>query len=156
MKTKENLIITSAYNYSAEQLKPFLRSANQHVPKTDVVIFSDNDEEKYTQCITQYNKRARVIVPKDNKFRVLLSKYKIRRLITSRKMKTLFKFFPINLILKNFPLVKSSFFHVALARYIWIESFLNELDSKPNLILLSDSRDVFFQGDPFEYFENEE
>jgi len=52
--------------------------------------------------------------------------------------------------LQNFRLLKSSQFHVALARYFWAKSFLDELDTKPDMVLLADSRDVFFQGDPFE------
>ena len=148
---KNNLIITTAFNYSAQQLKPFLKSANQHVPKADIVIFSDNDEKKFTRCITEYNERARVIVPESNKFRVYLWKYEIlRRFIKSDRLKNLLRFFPNLMSLQNFRIHNSSLLHVALARYIWTNSFLNELESKPDMILLSDSKDVFFQGDPFE------
>lgn len=147
----ENLIITSAFGYSAQQLAPFLKSADQHVPNTNIVIFSDNEEKEYVQCISQYNKRARVVVPRGNKIRTRFSKYeKAKRVLRSNKFRNILELFPSLVNQKNFHVFGSFFFHVALARFIWTKSFLGELEPKPSMVLLSDSRDVFFQGDPFQ------
>jgi len=151
MATSDNLIVTAGLGYSPDQLGPFLKSARQHVPKADVVIFSHTTDEKYKNHIADLNGRARVVVADGYQFKDYLWKFqKLRRFVKSTGLGKLPKYFSGVLGKQNSLVHKNSLLHVQIARYIWINAFLRELDAKPDMVLLTDSRDVFFQGDPFE------
>lgn len=65
-------------------------------------------------------------------------------------MDTIGKLFSVHLMTRLPQAVSTALLHVALARYIWIGSFLDECNPDIDMILLADSRDVFFQDDPFQ------
>jgi len=151
MATNNHLIVTVGIRYSPEQLGPFLRSAQQHVPNADVVIFSDNGGPQYQDRIADLNSRARVVVADGYQFKDYLWKFqKLRRFVKSTGLGNVPKYFSGVLGEQKSLVHKGSFLHVQIARYIWVKSFLHGLGTAPDVVLLSDSRDVYFQGDPFE------
>lgn len=151
MATNDNLIVTAGFNYSPEQLRPFLKSASRHIPNADVVIFSDNNDSRYMESIIRLHARARIVVPEGYKFKDYLWKHKkLRKFVKSIGLDKLRKYLPSPTRQQISRIHRSSFLHIQLARYSWAHSFLGELDPKPKMVLLADSRDVYFQGDPFE------
>ena len=145
-----HLIITTAFNYAADRLKPFLRSAAKHCPNADILLFADRDDSEFLDAIAAYNGRTRVVVPKGYKPGLdLYTKMALRRSIKTIRPDNLQRLFP-SVMERQF--IRTRLYaplHMKFKRFGWANAFLQDADPKPGKVLLSDSRDVFFQGDPF-------
>lgn len=138
------LIVTAALGYGVEQLRPFLASARRHSPDAEIVIFSDGSSADLGPALAQLHPRARIVAPPDLRWRRFLGRSR-RRLRSVRDVcRPLWRVAAP----RRSTAFLSALLHVSLARYLWFDAHCRA-ERPEGLVLLSDSRDVYFQDDPF-------
>lgn len=141
-----NLIITAATGYQAEQLFPFLDSAQRHCGNIKAVIIT-HEKDIQTRSIlkARYSFVEFIKVPSRKKFAVKLFRI-INNQLEARN------YLPESQALRS---LRYNFLHIALKRYfIALDTVRLYKDSVAN-VLLADSRDVLFQADPFALIKDE-
>jgi len=141
MADNKYLVLGTSVGYSQEQVRPFIRSCLEHIPNADLVLFTDDS------CSVA-NGRFKVVCPDDLAIRRLI------RLLPRGRRVVAFASLRLGMLLRRKALGCSKFltgaFGVAVARYFWYRDWLKNISTgKYTHILLSDTRDVIFQSDPF-------
>jgi len=148
------LILTAGYGYSSEDLKIFLRSAKVHTPTTDIVVFTKGASSEFQNETRSFNPKATVVVPPDTSLRSSILKLKWGKRTLGRILTILQKPFPSNVPIGPFKKLNSAMLHPTVARYLWAQTYLENCTLDPDMVMITDSRDVYFQGDPFEEIQN--
>lgn len=141
-----NLIITAATGYQAKQLFPFLDSVQKHCINAKVVIISHKKDTQTRSILKgKYSFITFTNIPSRSKlsvklFRVINNHLGVRNYFSKSQFLRLLQY---------------HFLHIALRRYfIALDIVRDHKDSVTN-VLLSDSRDVLFQADPFALIKDE-
>jgi hypothetical protein len=154
LKYSRVLVISAATGLKPEDLEPFLRSLYHHCPRATVVLLVKNEGPEYEGVLRNFNENVVVVSIPDRFLRELLWSRVFRscwRYETFRKLGTyaLTKFFT------KLPVVGRQFItsclHIAFARHFFAKQILVGRYQDVDAVLFSDSRDVFFQRDPFAY-----
>ncbi len=141
MSEVPTVILGAACGYSPAQLAPFLKSLEKILPQSRTVLFVQPGFKKLTSA-------SELHVAGDSYLRPVLRKLPRGTrfvsgvcLATGRAVRLLQ---PLGSILMQ------AAFGVAVARYFWYRNWLEKNPGPPEqAILLSDTRDVVFQGNPF-------
>ena len=144
------LIITAAYGYTEEHLRPLLVSARESVPETEIVVFSNKGSPGFARRIEALNPRARVLVPRDAAIRNRLWFHPRHAIPFIAGAGCALNLFSRHSGKSPWSRLRTALLHVVCARFIWAESFLDQQHTKFDYIALTDARDVVFQADPFE------
>ena len=149
MNPGPNLTLGSSYGYELDRIAPFLDSCRKMIPSAEVVLFSKPTTSQQKEEILELCPTASFHTPSDHEIRE-----KLQQLPRGGRLLSL-----LNLFLSRgsgklpfpdpFPPRLTSAFHVAVARYFWYSDYIRNLDQVPGRILLTDTRDVVFQSDPF-------
>jgi hypothetical protein len=147
----ETAILGAAVGYEIEQLEAFLRSCDAAAPNADVFIFTDKSSANETKLARQYCGRCVLIRPSGTRRRQLISRLRRGRRVLSKiellAAKCLHLIQPNRS--KHSSLVTGAF-GVAIARYLWYLDWIKSAAANYyRNVLLTDTRDVIFQRDPF-------
>jgi len=138
------LILSAAFGYQADVLRPFLLSANEFIPDATVVLFRDRKDLSFERQVKEYNRRCEImIIPYSSSRRLIWN-------LPKRLRKPISKILSLqgrNLI-QN-PNIYGVFLHLVLSRFLYYEQYLKKYSKKSDQVILTDSRDVVFQGNPF-------
>lgn len=147
----KRFIIGAAIGFDAEALRVFLRSASQAVPDCDVLLISHTDSAELTAEMRRFHPRVRLIKSID-------AEERLRRWRTPRRARKLRKIAGIRAQLLELSLRTPwrayglATLHPTVARHPLIEEALERGEGRDaEAILLADTRDVYFQGDPFDF-----
>lgn len=142
------VIISAAYWYDAQQLRPFLRSAKKNIPFARVVLLRDRHDPEFASTIQSFNPRAEVYVPADSPARRVFW----RATRKSPKLSPLISGIQnaLRLSPQSWPFrhLHTMFLPIASSRYAYALSIVR--NASQDRVLLCDSRDVVFQANPFE------
>lgn len=135
-----DLIITAATGYKANQLFPFLDSVKQHCRNVSVAIIV---HKKDTQLIQELNKAYSFldIISLDKKDRNTVKLFR-----TVNNLLLPINYFNDSRLLSS---LRHEFLHIALRRYFIALDIIRSSRDNISNVLLTDSRDVIFQGNPF-------
>jgi hypothetical protein len=133
----KNIILTTAHNISLEMLRPFIFSFKMNQPDAMLVIFTNRKE--YKKCI------------EDEKIKVIEFSY------TSFRMRHIECFFwPLwKLVFSTIQnryikyQIAQKVFNLFFLRNLLYLQFLESLETRPQWVFLTDSRDAVFQDDLF-------
>jgi hypothetical protein len=153
--TNKTLVISAATGYTPKQIRPFLESLYQYCPETLVVLIVMPELEEYQEEFLKFNKNTslymirNILSTNDLVQKVLNTIYRSLRKIGFSDVifNKLLNYIPVENHLKR-EFIKASFY-IPLSRYFFAQELILEKYKDAEKILLSDSRDVFFQADPF-------
>jgi hypothetical protein len=146
------LVISAATSYGPNDLEPFLRSLYEHCPHATVVLVVNADAYKFQEALESFNKNVVLVSLPDRYLRRLVwsryfmffwNRYKIFRssvMYASTKLLTKLPVFG-----QQFT---TCFISIAFARNFFAKDLLLNRYKHGDFVLICDSRDVFFQGDP--------
>jgi hypothetical protein len=144
MSDQKIVVLGAAVGYSAAQLWPFFASIRQSIPDANVVLFREGrvfSSSGSVVCVT----------PSDLWLRRLIRQMPRGQRIASRFSFEIGKIF-CRVKAKGIcpSLLIPAAFGVALARYFWYLNWLKSGQASGYThVVLSDTRDVIFQGNPF-------
>ncbi|MCT0201795.1 MULTISPECIES: hypothetical protein [Synechococcaceae] len=154
----KNLIVTTAVGYQPSDIWAFLASAEAHCPDAEIIaIVRNQDLINLEPCCARFT--ALTLHPIKTALKPLQHFQgfvpKIRRIMArlhSKLLRLQCKFAaPLRLIDEQPSLfgLSSQGLFILNRRFFIARSIIRQLSEKVDSILLSDSRDVIFQGDPF-------
>jgi hypothetical protein len=140
--TGKTIILGAAIGYRQDAMQPFLSSCNQAMPNARIVLFGDSSNQFQGPNLT-------IVKTSDSPIRRLIRKLPRGGLLACRalnRMGTLLT------TAKSHSALLTSSFGISVARFFWYLDWLNkaELTVHDN-VLLTDTRDVVFQKNPFEH-----
>ncbi|HXG82926.1 MAG TPA: hypothetical protein VNI84_02770 [Pyrinomonadaceae bacterium] len=155
----KSLVMTAASNYAPETLRPFLSSLYEHCPRTEVVLIVNPADLKYEAEYKKINENTTLIPIRNYFLRSLIWKNfrgsgKFRSLLKN-VVGSFSKYANVNLINSPVTAITTSIFHISELRYFNSLDLLSNKYKDVDLVLLTDSRDVFFQDDPFKNFNSD-
>ncbi len=137
-------IITAATSYTETDLRIFLRSAERHCPSAKVIlIVYEEDREIVATLRERYPELEFVSIRKRNPQRSRFYGGALRLLVRSLSRRD------YGSVSRLFEAIGRHQLHVALERYFVVRHLLADRRQEFAKVMLTDSRDVFFQGDPF-------
>lgn len=141
-----DLIITAATGYNAEQLLPLLNSVERNCKTAKVLMIIHNkDTETENLLSNRYPFLEFTRVARKNK-------------IVTKLFRTANAFLESQNLLSNSPSLASlrrSFLHVAIERYFIALDLVRAYGDSASNVLLTDSRDVLIQKDPFALLDSD-
>lgn len=141
-----NLIITAATGYQAKQLFPFLDSAQKYCSQVKVFIITYEKDVRVRNVLkNRYSFIEFIDFPSSNKVVV-----KLFRIINDQLVAR--GYLSKNTSLR---LLRHHFLHIALKRYFIALDIVRANKDFAENILLTDSRDVLLQSDPFALTQDE-
>ncbi|WP_309398489.1 hypothetical protein [Cerasicoccus maritimus] len=150
MKT---VILGAACGYTIEQLKPFLASCHEAIPNSDVFIFYHRDDAQAVAEAKAACPSVTLIRPGDISLRYWLNRFRRGR---RRLSEMALSYGKKRSAKRRVELCSDHFvtlgYGVAIARYLWyLDWYLQQKPGVYGKVLLADTRDVFFQADPFDH-----
>jgi hypothetical protein len=137
-----SVILGAACGYSVEQLNPFLTSLSSAAPKSQLVLFTNKKIDKSLYF-------GKTLSTGDMYFRNLLRKLPRGTRLASGLLLSVGRY--TKSLLPFGEILCQAAFGVAIARYFWYRKWLEDNPGPPDQpILLTDTRDVVFQQDPFQ------
>jgi len=137
-----DLIITAATGYAVAQLVPFLDSVEHSFDQIKVIMIAYKKDGKVIRTLkNKYPFLEFVTVYKKSKLAT-----KILRIVNSRISEN--HHYPNNPLLR---LLSRHFLHIALERYFIALNILRDYNNSISNVLLTDSRDVLIQQNPFTF-----
>lgn len=137
-------VISAAFWYKPEQLRAFLRSAKEHIPFARIILLCERHDKSFARAVRQLNPATEIHVPADSLLRRILWRATGQSARFGERISRL----QTALHRPAGPWFHALFLHIALARYVYALSLLRKDSS--DFALVSDSRDVVFQSNPFE------
>lgn len=148
----EKLIITSAVNYRAEDVRVLLRSAARHIPDASVIVMHERTDEEFHRALTAHNPSVHLVRPPGLERRDRLWSSARRRRRLKRMPSSRARLYRWALSTPLWPRGAAAL-HVVLARYFWaLAAMEHPIARRARKVLLCDSRDVCVQADPFTDF----
>jgi hypothetical protein len=157
-KDSRNVVLGCATDYSPEQVRPFLSTLRGAGYRGEVALVIYDEQSEWLQALAGEYSVTLLSVPRHPQW---LPKGLGRRLQNRGRMRLLHR--SLQAVLPVFlrcrailPLMRAHlhpFFHIACGRYFIYGSWLRERRHHIDNVLLTDVRDVFFQGDPFAYLD---
>jgi hypothetical protein len=146
------LVISAATGYKPNDLEPFLRSLYEHCPRATVVLSVNRQGHEYEEVLKNFNENVVLISLPDRYLRSLLWSERFRFCWRHGVFRKLVMYASTEFFSK-LPAVgqqfTTSFLPINFARYFIAKKLLLGRYQDAEAVLLCDSRDVFFQGDPF-------
>ncbi len=140
--TARTIVLGAALGYTQDAVQPFLSSCNEAMPNAQIVLFGDSAARFRGPNLT-------IVKAADSAIRRLVRKLPRGGLLACRVLYRAGRLF--NTPHSHSPLMTSSF-GIAVARFFWYLDWLNKVQlTAHDNVLLSDTRDVVFQRDPFEH-----
>lgn len=146
MRDPTTAILGAAYRYTIEQLEPFLRSCADSLPDEDVYLFTERTDEPSRALAARYCPNVSLIEPDDMAIRRRFERIPRGRRILGAASLRFGRSRPgrAGLHWRTLP------FSPAVARYLWyLDWYSNQPTGKYTHLLIADTRDVFFQRNPF-------
>ena len=159
-----HLVISSVVGYKAEVIESYLRSLYAFCPTADVVLVAGQVNQDFEKTVKTFNPNVILATVIPNHVIDFISLIPgVRKLVRSiPRMITKISWKYGNIFIKKLSSVISAIgegrfitplLAIAQGRYFIAKEILEEYFQDVELVLLSDSRDVFFQGNPFENLE---
>lgn len=135
----KNLILTLANGLSSKQLKPFLHSFRENQPGTELVIFTNRISNKDLEIFRLYGATCKNFNYSSIRMRHLeCLLWPFWRILFSKLSNNKIKI-----------KIAKKAFNLFFLRNILYWEYLKSVKQKPKWVLLTDSRDVLFQGNLF-------
>jgi len=136
----KNVILSAAEGYGLAQIAPFIDSAAANCPNTEIVFLADT----HVPEVISYGEEKGISV----RYYSCGMPYLNRVLSTQRFWRRLVKGLTPSFVFKA--MAPRSILQISVFRYFVALEFLRAHEGEYVNVLLSDSRDVIFQSDPFE------
>jgi hypothetical protein len=154
-KGSRALVVSAATEYEPDALEPFLRSLYEYCSHATVVLIVDRQDREFERVLKHFHRNVFLITPPDRYLRKLvwsqyfqnLWRYGLLRKTVMYASAELFSKLPLQF--------KTSFVHINYARHFFAQQLLLGRHKNADPILLCDSRDVYFQDDPFRYLQTD-
>lgn len=147
----KNAILGAACGYTIEQLRPFLASCQEVMPDSDVFIFYHRDDAEAAAEAKAICPSVTLVRPGDIALRRWLNKFprgrrRLSEMALNHGKKRCAK--------RGTELCSDHYvtlgYGVAIARYLWyLDWYLRQEPGAYSNLLIADTRDVYFQSDPF-------
>ena len=155
-KDSRNVVLGCATDYSPEQVTPFLSTLRGAGYRGEVALVIYNEQsEPLAKLVREYS----VTLVSVSRYPQWVPPGLGGRLQNRGRMRLLHRFLGATLpvflnsswILSMKSMHLHPFYHIACGRYFIYDSWLRQRRSHLDSVLLTDVRDVIFQGDPFAY-----
>jgi len=136
---KPNLVLGIAQNYTLAQIEPFLISLRRTGYNDEIVLFHQGME---TAALSVLRKAGVTLMPLRN----------LRGMFRSPTTRRWVDWFSQKYYQHKWPFYKEGWPHLLSAakqRYLLYHGYLRAMGHRYERVLLTDTRDVFFQADPF-------
>ena len=146
-----NIIITAATGYSVESLTPFFKSVERVCGDARVFVIVHKQDRENNRALRERFPQTE-IVPVSSMLR--RKKYARTAALLGRLNSRICKkdYLSVNRLLKT---IGRYSLQIAIERYLIALEITRSLGKDASNILLSDSRDVVFQSDPFDWIQGE-
>ena len=144
-----DVVISAATGYGPRELRPFLCSLAKHAPEAHVALIVDGPSPADRSALIRFNPNAVLVPVPDADWRAVLWSKAPRKGWKALRGRRWFRSVAPAIVRRLPGIRTSALLHIALARYFFARDLLRGAFRKASLVLLADSRDVFFQADPF-------
>jgi len=149
----KNLILAPAFFYTAERLKPFVVSHAKAGVDAKIVFLIEKEKPEFNRFYEDYPSVEVCVMPEASEF-FKVRWQKVMALPLAYSWRVLH---PVKTIEDALGCTGSGwpyrFLHIALKRYLMAYRLIERQYPDIEKIMLTDTRDVFFQRDPFSYIE---
>ena len=155
-KGSRALVVSSATGYTADALEPFLRSLYGNCSHATVVLIVNRQDREFERALKHFHRNVVLITQPDSYLRELVwsRHFQDRHELLRKPVMYASAEFLSKLPILG-PQFKTCFVHIKYARYFFAQQLLLDRYKNADPILLCDSRDVFFQDDPFRYLQTD-